>query len=74
MQHYLLAPQAHRGFLRAFNSITNITDPKSNIAAAWTAMTGVPAASVTKCGSIMRSCLCMTIHIIADLPTRRRQL
>jgi hypothetical protein len=59
MHLYLLARQAHRGFLRAFNSITNVTDPRSNIAAAWTAMTGVPAASVTKCDSCCTITACM---------------
>ena len=39
--------QAHRGFLKAFNSITNSSDPQHDIAAAWTEMTGVPANEVT---------------------------
>lgn len=39
--------QAHRGFLRAFHSITNTSDPKYDIAAAWTTKTGVAVEEVT---------------------------
>ncbi|CAL8466758.1 g6294 [Coccomyxa elongata] len=39
---------AHRGFLRAFHSVTNMSDPRYDIAAAWTSKTGIPASQVTK--------------------------
>ena len=41
--------QAHRGFLRAFHSVTNTSDSKYDIAAAWTSRTGVAAEEVTSC-------------------------
>ena len=43
--------QAHQGFLRAFNSVTNATQTKNNIMQAWTTMSGVPAEAVTRWGA-----------------------
>lgn len=39
--------QAHKGFLRAFASVTNTSDARYDIAATWSEMTGVPAMDVT---------------------------
>ena len=44
--------QAHQGFLRAFNSVTNATQTKNNIMEAWTTMSGVPAEAVTRWGAL----------------------
>ena len=35
--------------MRAFHSVTNTSDPKYDIAAAWTSKTGVAAEEVTSC-------------------------
>nr|QOL01096.1 putative extracellular protein CSOL_025 [Pseudococcomyxa simplex] len=53
---------AHRGFLRAFHSITNTSDPKYDIAAAWTTKTGVAVEEVT-------SVLCSGFSLGAALAT-----
>ncbi len=45
--------QAHQGFLRAFNSVTNATQTKNNIMEAWTTMSGVPAEAVTRWGALL---------------------
>ena len=40
--------QAHQGFLRAFNSVTNSTAHKNNILKAWKDMSNVPPEKVTR--------------------------
>ena len=40
--------QAHQGFLRAFNSVTNTTGHKNNILKAWKDMSSVPPEQVTR--------------------------
>ena len=42
--------QAHQGFLRAFNSVTNSSQPRNNILKAWNSMSNVPPEEVTRCG------------------------
>ncbi len=42
--------QAHQGFLRAFTSVTNSTQPRNNILKAWNSMSNVPPEEVTRCG------------------------
>lgn len=39
----------HKGFLRAFTSVTDSTNATYNIASIWEKMTGVAPASVTSC-------------------------
>lgn len=39
--------QVHEGFLAAFNSVTNVSSPSSNILEAWEELSGVPAEQVT---------------------------
>ncbi len=40
--------QAHQGFLRAFNSVTNTTGHRNNILKAWKDMSSVPPEQVTR--------------------------
>ena len=40
--------QAHQGFLRAFNSVTNSTAHKNNVLKAWKDMSNVPPEKVTR--------------------------
>ena len=46
------ALQVHKGFLRAFTSVTDSTNATYNIAAIWEKMTGVAPASVTSCAHL----------------------
>ena len=41
--------QVHKGFLRAFDSVTDTNNATYNIAAVWQKLTGVPASAVTSC-------------------------
>ncbi len=41
--------QVHKGFLRAFGSVTNANNATYNIAEIWRKMTGVAPAAVTTC-------------------------
>ena len=43
--------QVHKGFLRAFGSVTNANNATYNIAEIWRKMTGVAPAAVTTCAS-----------------------
>ena len=54
--------QAHQGFLRAFNSVTNATQTKNNIMEAWTTMSGVPAEAVTRWGGLLPVRACPRAH------------
>ena len=55
-------PQVHKGFLRAFTSVTDSTNATYNIASIWEKMTGVAPTSVTSCapltgtGTAMQQC------------------
>ena len=44
-----MVPQVHKGFLRAFTSVTDSTNATYNIASIWEKLTGVAPTSVTSC-------------------------
>ena len=48
--------QVHKGFLRAFTSVTDSTNATYNIASIWEKMTGVAPASVTSCAPLAQTC------------------
>lgn len=50
------ALQVHKGFLRAFTSVTDSTNATYNIASIWEKMTGVAPTSVTSCAPLARTC------------------
>ena len=50
------ALQVHKGFLRAFTSVTDSTNATYNIASIWEKMTGVAPAAVTSCAPLTRTC------------------
>lgn len=68
--------QVHKGFLRAFDSVTDTNNATYNIAAVWQKLTGIPASAVTSCAlsrTSQRAWLAVSLSLTCALQSRHQR-
>ena len=69
--------QVHKGFLRAFDSVTDTNNATYNIAAVWQKLTGIPASAVTSCAlprTSQRAWLAVSLSLTCVFLSRHQRL